>query len=82
MYCNLLDAWSRAFTHSSSPAASRIQVALNVAIPACALCVNRLLYRVARMNSVGTTDAENRRVVVIDLSLGVGIPVLQMIIRE
>ncbi|KAI0274468.1 pheromone A receptor-domain-containing protein [Russula aff. rugulosa BPL654] len=58
---------------------TRIQVALNVAIPACSLCINRQLYRVARMKSMGTTDAENRRIVLIDLLIGVGIPILQMI---
>jgi pheromone a factor receptor len=60
-----------------SPTATRIQVALNVAIPATSLCINRLLYRIARMK-----NAENRRIVVIDLLIGVGIPVLQMIARE
>jgi hypothetical protein len=34
------------------------------------------------MKSGGTTDAENRRIVLIDLLIGVGIPVLQMIARE
>jgi hypothetical protein len=34
------------------------------------------------MKSVGTTDAENRRIVIIDLLIGVGIPVLQMVLRE
>jgi hypothetical protein len=34
------------------------------------------------MKSVGTTDAENRRIVIIDLLIGVGIPVLQMIAGE
>jgi hypothetical protein len=34
------------------------------------------------MKSAGTTDAENRRIVIIDLLIGVGIPVLQMVLRE
>ena len=38
-------------------------------------------YRVARMKSA-STDAENCRIVLIDLLIGVGIPVLQMITRE
>jgi pheromone a factor receptor len=70
------------FIHSWSPTATRIQVAQNVAIPATSLCINRLLYRVARMKSAVTTDAENRRIVIVDLLIGVGIPVLQMIARE
>jgi hypothetical protein len=34
------------------------------------------------MKGTGTTDAENRRILLIDLSIGIGIPVLQMIVRE
>ena len=34
------------------------------------------------MKNMGSTDAENRRIVLIDLLIGVGIPVLQMIVRE
>ena len=34
------------------------------------------------MKSAGATDAENRRIVTIDLLIGVGIPVLQMVCRE
>jgi pheromone a factor receptor len=60
--------------------ATHIQVALNVAVPASSLCINRLLYRIARMKIAGT--AEDRRIVIIDLLIGVGIPVLQMVLRE
>jgi pheromone a factor receptor len=62
--------------------ATRIQVALAVALPASSLCINRLLYRVATMKSAETTDAENRRIVIIDFLIGVGIPALQMFLRE
>jgi hypothetical protein len=62
--------------------ATRFQVALNVAIPACSLCINRRLYKVAKMKVMGMTDDEKRRAVVQDLLIGVGIPVLQMISRE
>jgi hypothetical protein len=34
------------------------------------------------MKSAGTTDAEGRRAVITDLLIGVGIPVLQMVLRE
>ena len=33
------------------------------------------------MKSAGTTDDENRRSVILDLLIGVGIPVLQMVLR-
>ncbi|KAF8484428.1 pheromone A receptor-domain-containing protein [Russula emetica] len=59
---------------------TRIQVALNAAVPASTLCIHRLLYRVARMKRAGTT-AENRRIILIDLLIGVGIPVLHMIVQ-
>ena len=62
--------------------ATRIQVALNVAIPACSLCINRRLYKIATAKVVMTTDAEKRRAVIQDLLIGVGIPILQIIARE
>ncbi len=34
------------------------------------------------MKASGITDAENRRILIIDLLIAVGIPVLQMIVRE
>ena len=34
------------------------------------------------MKSMGTTDAENHQIILIDSLIGVGIPVLQMIVRE
>ena len=34
------------------------------------------------MKSAETTDTENRRILIIDLLIGVGIPVLQMVLRE
>ena len=64
------------------PTATRIQVAFNVAGPAASLCINRQLYRVSRMKTAGTTDAEKRRNLIYDLLIGVGIPVLQMITGE
>ena len=34
------------------------------------------------MKSAGTTDAENRHIILIDLLIGIGIPVLQMVARK
>jgi pheromone a factor receptor len=58
---------------------THIQVALNVAIPACSLCINRRLYKVATINAVMVTRSEKRRAIMVDLLIGVGIPILQMI---
>jgi len=61
--------------------AIRIQVALNVAIPACSLCINRRLYKITNMKAVMITRSEKRRAIVIDLLIGIGIPILQMILH-
>ena len=64
------------------PTATRVQVALNVAIPACSLCINRRLYKIAIVKDVMVTRADRRRAVIQDLLIGVGIPILQIISRE
>ena len=62
--------------------ATRIQVALNVAIPACSLCINRRLCKIATAKAAMTTNSERRRAVIQDLLIGVGIPILQIVARE
>ena len=62
--------------------ATRIQIALNVALPACSLCINRRLYKIATMKTVMSTSSEKRRAVIYDLMIGIGIPFLQVIARE
>jgi len=57
----------------------RIQIAMNVAIPACSLCINRRLYKIATTKAVMITSAEKRRGIIIDLLIGLGIPILQMV---
>jgi pheromone a factor receptor len=64
------------------PTATRIQVALNAALPACSLCINRRLYKIASMKAVVITDTQRRRTLIYDLLIGVGIPILQIIARE
>ena len=61
---------------------ARLQVAQNVAIPACSLCINRHLYRVATAKVMTSTDTDKRRAVIRDLLIGVGLPILQIIARE
>jgi len=60
---------------------TRILVALNVAIPACSLCINRRLFKIATRKIMMPTGAEKRRAVITDLLIGIGIPVLQMILQ-
>ncbi|KAI9509914.1 STE3-domain-containing protein [Russula earlei] len=57
--------------------AVHIQVGLNVAISACSLCINRRLYKIATAKGV-ITDNEKRREIIVDLLIGLGIPILQI----
>ena len=85
VYCDICMSFSYVLSliHSlRRSTATRVQVALNVAVPAASLCINRQLYRVAKMKTVGFTDLEKRRNLIYDLLIGVGIPFLQMIARE
>jgi len=59
----------------------RIQLAVAVAWPACALCIVRRLYYIASPTTVTTTKTERRREVIIDLLITFGIPVLQMAVQ-
>lgn len=61
--------------------AVRIQGEINVAIPASSLCITRL-YKIASMKPIMEKSAEKRREVMIDLLIGLGIPILEMISRE
>jgi pheromone a factor receptor len=62
--------------------AARFMVGASVAIPACSLCINRRLYHIASVSSVTKTKAQKRRDIMTDLAIGVGIPVLEMILRK
>ena len=79
--CKFLDQLSldRLLNHLT---AVRIQGALNAAIPASSLCIARRLYCVAAMKPMTTTRAEKRRELTLDLLIGLGIPVLEMIISK
>lgn len=70
------------YIYHSLSTATRIQVALNVAIPACSLCINRRLYKIATVKAVITTQDEKRRAVIQDLLICVGLPILQIIARK
>ncbi|KAH9956847.1 GPCR fungal pheromone mating factor [Russula compacta] len=58
---------------------TRIQAGLNVAITASLLCIVRRLYKIVTMKDFMETRAEKRREVMIDLLIGLGMPILQMI---
>jgi pheromone a factor receptor len=52
-----------------------------VAIPAASLCINRRLYHIACIRVVTATKSDRLRAVMVDLAIGLGIPVLVMILR-
>ncbi|KAI0334179.1 fungal pheromone STE3G-protein-coupled receptor [Cubamyces sp. BRFM 1775] len=60
---------------------SRIVVAIGVALPAASLCIQRRLYNIATIKSVSVTRAERRRGVMVDLAIGLGIPLLQILFQ-
>ena len=63
-------------------AATQFILATTVAIPAASLCINRRLYRIASVQSVTTTRAQKRRDNMVDLAIGIGLPILVLILRE
>lgn len=56
-------------------------IGLNVAVPAAGLCIARRLYHISSLESVTVTTAVKRRHVVVDLLIGLGLPVLEMVLR-
>jgi pheromone a factor receptor len=54
----------------------RIGIAVQVAIPACSLCINRRLYHIASIRTVTVSRSEKRRAILVDLAIGLGIPLL------
>jgi len=60
---------------------SRLIIGINVAIPAASLCINRRLYHIACVQSVTVTKAEKRRAIMVDLAIGLGLPILGMILQ-
>jgi pheromone a factor receptor len=60
---------------------SQLIIGSSLAIPAVSLCINRRLYQIASVQSVTKTRAEKRRDVIIDLAIGVGLPILGMILH-
>ncbi|KAG5722666.1 Pheromone B alpha 3 receptor [Termitomyces sp. T112] len=57
---------------------SRFFLGVTVGIPCASLCINRRLYQIASVRSVTVTRAEKRRAVMVDLAIGIGIPIIYM----
>ncbi|KAF5329272.1 hypothetical protein D9619_009301 [Psilocybe cf. subviscida] len=60
---------------------SRLIVGAAVGIPASSLCINRRLYKIASSRTASSSRAEKRNAVLVDLSIGLGLPILQMALQ-
>jgi len=57
---------------------AKLIIGLSTALPAASLCINRRLYNIATIQQVIVSSAQKRREIMIDLFIGIGIPVLAM----
>jgi pheromone a factor receptor len=57
---------------------TRIIIAQAIGIPAASLCINRRLYGIASLKSTSLSISEKRRGVMIDLAIGLGLPLLEL----
>ncbi|KAG7094426.1 hypothetical protein E1B28_008026 [Marasmius oreades] len=60
---------------------AKLIIGISSAIPAASLCMDRRLYLMISKRQVAINKIEKRRVLLEDLAIGVGIPVLQMIVH-
>jgi len=60
---------------------ARITIGINVAIPVASLCINRRLYHISCVRSVTVSKAEKRRAVVVDMAIGLGVPLIFMVLQ-
>ena len=56
--------------------ATRFNVGVFIAVPAIILCINRRLYLLASPTSVIPSKEENNRELIIDLVIGIGLPMI------
>lgn len=60
---------------------TRLMIGIAVAIPSASLCINRRLYKIASVQTVSITRKDKQKAVLIDMIIGVGIPVTQMVLQ-
>ncbi|KAF8841556.1 STE3-like pheromone receptor [Paxillus ammoniavirescens] len=60
---------------------SRYIVGASIGIPASALCINRRLYYIVKLQSLSYGKKEKRREIVVDASIGVGFPCVVMALQ-
>ncbi|KAB5588131.1 Pheromone B alpha 3 receptor [Ceratobasidium theobromae] len=57
---------------------SKLIIGMSVGLTAASLCINRKLYNIATIKSVHATAASRRREVIVDLLLGIALPIIVM----
>jgi len=57
---------------------TRIIIAQSIGIPVASLCINRRLYKIASVKTVTVTKTAKRRAIVMDLAIGLGLPLLEL----
>ena len=60
--------------------ATRFAAGVSIAIPAIILCINRRLYLLASASTTIPSQAEINRELIIDLVIGIGLPIIEMIL--
>ena len=60
--------------------ATRVELGIAIAIPAVVLCINRRLYLLASTTSKVDSQADKNREIIIDLVIGIGLPVIAMVL--
>ena len=60
--------------------AIRFNVGISVAVPAAVLCINRRLYLLASPTSTIPSQADMNRELIIDLVIGIGLPIIVMVL--
>ncbi|KAH7924993.1 STE3-domain-containing protein [Leucogyrophana mollusca] len=60
---------------------TRFMIGSAVGIPCASLCINRRLYHITSVSSVTKSRAQRRRDVLVDLGIGLGIPVIEMALQ-
>jgi len=61
---------------------TRVIVIGSFGLPAASLCANRRIYLIASVRKVTTSRAERRRQVAVDLAIGLGFPIIFLILRK
>ncbi|KAH9856250.1 STE3-domain-containing protein [Lenzites betulinus] len=69
---NWAPVWCDITTHFS--------IGTSIAVCCASLVINRRLYHIASISSVSMTQSDKRRNMIIDLAIGMGIPVLSMVL--